>query len=289
MYYVGMYCCNNPLIPRIATPCTLLGSTRKVNHQNARSDTALSSHSRPPTIHQSPYIQDQMHAIQRHTNAIQYQDMTTEPPLQQQATLQLPALGSSPTFHPDCCLSLSTTIIATIADKLSGHGDLVLSVGSGSGLLETILTQHDSHLQIEGVEVSQNDQTVNTYLPEERIHVVNGTWAVSPLALLCSALLFVYPRDPSLLARYIQGAAASPNLEAVVWIGPKVDWDGKITVQNHVSQSLQVDVEYEPKLYYLPSHSLATIECDGCFMVHSFTTHGLQGCKIRLYSHTYMF
>jgi hypothetical protein len=135
--------------------------------------------------------------------------------------LQLPALTTSPIFYPDCCLSLSTLAIAAIAEKLYGHGDLVLSVGSGSGLLETIL-QGQYALQIEGVEVSQ---TVNRYLPEERIHIVNGTWAVSPLALLCSALLFVYPRDPSLLSRYIQGAAASPNLRMVLWVGPAVDWE----------------------------------------------------------------
>lgn len=35
--------------------------------------------------------------------------------------------------------------------------------------------------------------------------------------------MFVYPRDPKLVSRYIDTYGGG-NLEIIVWLGPKVDW-----------------------------------------------------------------
>lgn len=35
--------------------------------------------------------------------------------------------------------------------------------------------------------------------------------------------MFVYPRDPRLVSRYIERYGGE-NVEVVVWLGPRVDW-----------------------------------------------------------------
>lgn len=149
--------------------------------------------------------------------------------------MDLPELSEDPSRHPDCCLSLSTKLL----DKLTGtcrlsqtasHSLLVLSVGSGTGLLEAHLQAHwsstpECNLTINGIEVRTSDPSrpVNKYLREENYSTVRGTWEVSPLAPEACVLMFVYPREPGLITRYVQEAVAS--LQAVVWLGPNVDWE----------------------------------------------------------------
>ncbi|KAI0864740.1 hypothetical protein F4860DRAFT_463311 [Xylaria cubensis] len=140
----------------------------------------------------------------------------------------LPLLTYEPTRHPGCCLSLSEPLLASIRTLLDsvpyldndGHESepaLILSVGSGTGLLEELLHVHlnnDDHVsakkwRVEGVEVNP---AVNIYLPEDRINHVLGTWAVlETRAREATVLMFVYPRDGALVRRYIDTLMTSPT------------------------------------------------------------------------------
>ncbi|KAK9418337.1 putative Ankyrin repeat-containing domain protein [Seiridium unicorne] len=107
---------------------------------------------------------------------------------------------------------------------------LVLSVGSGSGLLEALLLERWSTLSepklfIEGVEVQQSVEStlLNKYLPEQHHSSVKGTWDLSPRAGDAAAFMFVYPRSPKLISSYL-GKFAQSKLDTVVWLGPKCDW-----------------------------------------------------------------
>ncbi|KAI0104261.1 hypothetical protein GGR51DRAFT_229352 [Nemania sp. FL0031] len=144
----------------------------------------------------------------------------------------LPPLRDEPTRYPSCCISLSTPLLATIASLLSSSHDpfpspntnltnnepaLLLSIGSGTGLLEELLHAYLNHdtpsrahedegrinfWRVEGVEVNP---AVNIHLPEDRINHVTGTWAVrSTRAREAAALMFVYPRDGALVRRYVE-------------------------------------------------------------------------------------
>ncbi|RWA03018.1 hypothetical protein EKO27_g12088, partial [Xylaria grammica] len=127
----------------------------------------------------------------------------------------LPSLTDEPTRHAGCCPSLSQPLLSTIAVLLHstaaapastgtqsrGPAPLVLSVGSGTGLLEELLhaylNQHPPTpstirssipWRVEGVEVNP---AVNVHLPEDRINHVAGTWAVlESRARDAAALLF---------------------------------------------------------------------------------------------------
>ncbi|TGJ81559.1 hypothetical protein E0Z10_g7200 [Xylaria hypoxylon] len=152
----------------------------------------------------------------------------------------LPLLTDQPTRHPGCCLSLSLPLLDTIRVLLGSipvitqstdvttnrksrdecasvllQSALVLSIGSGTGLLEELLhayLKRDSHptpndpisidsWRVEGVEVNP---AVNAHLPEDRINHVAGTWAVlESRARDATALMFVYPRDGALVRRYV--------------------------------------------------------------------------------------
>ncbi|KAJ9422160.1 hypothetical protein QL093DRAFT_2306159 [Fusarium oxysporum] len=105
----------------------------------------------------------------------------------------------------------------------------VLSIGSGSGLLEALFLAYinsqrqrsssdHAMVNIEGVEVQQFGMRdhVNSYLPEQAIHTVRDV----------TALMFVYPRQPALISRYMKVIAEQGlKVEAIVWLGPMVDWE----------------------------------------------------------------
>jgi hypothetical protein len=163
--------------------------------------------------------------------------------------LTLPELmpGATPIRHPDCCLSLSCKLLDVLTRIFTGSGNptstpspsaCILSVGSGSGLLEAALLAHPAapgppRLTIEGVEVQQPESQapVNRYLPEPFYHTVRGTWDVSPRLNddVLSGLMFVYPRQPALVSRYVRATAeetgGSSSIRTVVWLGPVADWD----------------------------------------------------------------
>ncbi|ROV97352.1 hypothetical protein VMCG_06914 [Cytospora schulzeri] len=153
--------------------------------------------------------------------------------------MDLPHLGDAPRRYPDFCLSISARLIRTLTDVLTSacsgrEENLVISVGSGSGLLEAHMqslwsSSPGCNLTIEGVEVRTAGQArpVNRYLSEEHYTTVRGTFEVSPRAREASALMFVYPREPVLIQRYLQAAREDEDspLRTVVWLGPKADWD----------------------------------------------------------------
>lgn len=151
--------------------------------------------------------------------------------------MELPELSEAPSRHPDFCLSVSTKLIHTLTAIIANNGpvsnqNLVLSVGSGSGLLEAHLQKNLNSLPdsiskftIQGVEVrsSPTEAPVNKYLPEQHYTTVRGTWELSPLLEDADTLLFVYPRDPVLVSRYL--AARPASLRVVLWLGPRADWE----------------------------------------------------------------
>ncbi|PSR78130.1 hypothetical protein BD289DRAFT_377027 [Coniella lustricola] len=148
----------------------------------------------------------------------------------------LPPLSDEPRRFPDLCLSLSRTLICSITDLLDlPDGSLVLSVGSGSGLLEAHLQAHWASKpgctrEIRGIEIrtAPSARPVNKWLPENLSSTVRGTWELSPELSSAGALLFVYPREPSLVDRYLLAAAKNGNghaLRTVIWLGPQADWE----------------------------------------------------------------
>lgn len=152
--------------------------------------------------------------------------------------MDLPKLSDTPTRHPDFCLSISTKLLHTLTAILTTNGpdtnnNLILSVGSGSGLLEDHILNHLTSLSdelstkftVQGVEVRSSPTTapVNKYLPEHHYTTVRGTWELSPLLETADTLIFVYPRDPALVSRYLSARPAS--LRVVLWLGPRADWE----------------------------------------------------------------
>lgn len=129
-------------------------------------------------------------------------------------------LSSTPTRFPGCCLSISTTLLTTLTNLLPKRPAFTLSIGSGSGLLEGLLSHINASVSVEGVEVAS---TVNRYIAEEDMHVAAGAWDLHSRSQQAAAWMFVYPRDPKLVSRYIDTYGGG-NLEIIVWLGPKVDW-----------------------------------------------------------------
>lgn len=158
-------------------------------------------------------------------------------------TLELPSLQDAPVRHPNCCLSFSSKLIEILTRILSNTANpdgtsTVLSIGSGSGLLEALLLAHveakddtgDPSFNVEGVEVQQlsGKPPVNRYLPEQAIYTVRGTWdVVSRLQDSdVTALMFVYPRQPALVTEYMKTIARHDHsIQSIVWLGPMADWD----------------------------------------------------------------
>ncbi|KAF3766434.1 hypothetical protein M406DRAFT_37994 [Cryphonectria parasitica EP155] len=151
----------------------------------------------------------------------------------------LPALSDEPCRYPDLCLSLSNRLIHCLTDIVASASNsssptLVLSVGSGSGLLEAHLQARwaahpeGSNLEVRGVEIRTTPpaRPVNRWLPEEYCSTVRGTWELSSDLKSAGALLFVYPREPGLISRYLLAAAEKQDslLSTVVWLGPQADW-----------------------------------------------------------------
>lgn len=130
----------------------------------------------------------------------------------------LPKISNVPRHHPDCCLSLSTKLIHQIG-QLQPPESTLISIGSGSGLLEALIHQQYPKTRVIGLEV--NDQ-VNKYLPPENAITVKGTWDNYDKSSENDTWLFVYPRSPGLITRYI-GLTRVPNV--IIWLGPRRDWE----------------------------------------------------------------
>ncbi|RYP42764.1 hypothetical protein DL768_010236 [Monosporascus sp. mg162] len=155
-------------------------------------------------------------------------------------SMDLPEVTDEPKHYPDCCLSISSGLLNVLTDtfRTTAETGPVLSIGSGSGLLEALLQSRwtaasasasasdnttssaAASLRIEGIEVRAS---INKYLPAAAVGTVKGTWEVSPRARpdpAVAALLFAYPRSPALVSRYLREAEAS----VAVWLGHRSDW-----------------------------------------------------------------
>ena len=179
---------------------------------------------------------------------------------------ELLVLYEKPVHHAACCLSLSRPFLIFLHDTitkpdsmrtqcavstprdasissipdLSHQGQpICLSIGSGTGLLEALLQQQINSNRssevtyrtflVRGVEVVSAAK-VNCYLHDDAFDVVSGAWVTSESALDpdVKAWLFVYPRQPSLVLKYIGMLQARAELDnqlmLIVWAGPRVDW-----------------------------------------------------------------
>jgi hypothetical protein len=133
----------------------------------------------------------------------------------------LAQVGNEPQQFAGCCLAISKPLLQALLSTLPQGPDLILSVGSGSGLLEGLLLQISRNgLNLFGVEVPSCECA---YLAPERVLRVSGTRSLHPDAILASVLMFVYPRVPSLIASYIN-TYADGALEKLVWLGHRSDW-----------------------------------------------------------------
>jgi len=146
-------------------------------------------------------------------------------------------LCASPTHFADCCVGISQPLLATLASRLPPSPALILSIGSGSGLLEAMLLKHsEESLDLFGVEVPS---CVNKHLPPDRFVKVPSTTSMYPDAMLASSLMFVYPRMPALITAYLD-ASTGGALEQVVWLGHRSDWPDFESAMR--SRSSRIDV-----------------------------------------------
>ncbi|KAL3463259.1 hypothetical protein BJX64DRAFT_287514 [Aspergillus heterothallicus] len=134
--------------------------------------------------------------------------------------MSLPSLSQDPALYPNCCLSLSTPLVTHLASILPQHPHISLSIGSGAGLLEALIATHNRDVHIEGVEVNSS---VNIYIEEQDMNVVTGTWDLCSRAAQAKAWIFVYPREPKLVKRYIE-VFGGGDVDQILWLGPKMDW-----------------------------------------------------------------
>jgi hypothetical protein len=113
-----------------------------------------------------------------------------------------------------------------LAKELPKSPERVLSIGSGKGLLEQILKTHYPSLDIQGVEI-QDAYGVNKYLPESDMLTILGSvgsCGTCDRAAVASAWMFVYPRNPLLVSKYMR-EFGDGKVKVLIWLGPRNDWD----------------------------------------------------------------
>lgn len=129
-------------------------------------------------------------------------------------------VSSCPITFPNCCLSISTILIDTLASVLPKHPAFTISIGSGSGLLEALISYYRPDVSIKGVEVTS---TINRYIAEQDMYTVGGTWDLLPSTSVAEAWMFVYPRESKLITKYMD-AYGDGNVKLILWLGPRADW-----------------------------------------------------------------
>jgi hypothetical protein len=150
--------------------------------------------------------------------------------------LPLPTLTESPLHQPDCCLGFSASLLGTILDILQPHiasessptrrptKTKCLSIGSGTGLFEALLRNYAPGLvEVHGLEVSSSTNA-NKYLPEHMRRTVQSTSTLYEEASEYDVWLFVYPRDPRLVRRYLEVASENKDPRMILFLGPKADF-----------------------------------------------------------------
>ncbi|KAF2652812.1 hypothetical protein K491DRAFT_695238 [Lophiostoma macrostomum CBS 122681] len=133
----------------------------------------------------------------------------------------LPVLSKVPHTYPGCCLSLSAPLLSYLGTLMPAPPNIVLSVGSGYGLLEALLLSHVSSLSLVGVEVQPSS---NRHLPASHHQSVPGSRSLHPLAAEATTWLFVYPKRVGLLEEYLCEFGGL-GVVRIIWAGPQADWD----------------------------------------------------------------
>ncbi|KAF2280464.1 uncharacterized protein EI97DRAFT_430182 [Westerdykella ornata] len=133
----------------------------------------------------------------------------------------LPTLTDAPKTFSGCCLGLSLPLLNHVHMTLSAAPGLVISIGSGYGLLEALLLSRPYSVNIIGVEVQPSS---NQYLPPSHHRVVAGSRFLDSSALKSAVWLFVYPKRVGLVGEYVK-AYGMGLVQKIIWAGPKLDWD----------------------------------------------------------------
>lgn len=132
----------------------------------------------------------------------------------------LPSISPSPKTYSGCCLALSSQLLSYLSRTLPPAPSLILSIGSGYGLLEALLIRAPYSANIVGVEVHPSS---NQYLPSSHHRDVSGTRFLDELAAEATAWMFVYPRRVGLVSEYIK-VHGDESVQTILWIGPQADW-----------------------------------------------------------------
>jgi hypothetical protein len=122
-----------------------------------------------------------------------------------------------------CCFGLSQRLIELLQSNFPIRPQLVLSIGCGHGLLEHILISRGEN--VEGVEVSSFRG--HQYLDSQKLHLVAGTRDLCDKALEASTWLFMYPKNPELVKRYLE-SFSNGVVTTLIWLGPINDWEEQI-------------------------------------------------------------
>lgn len=133
----------------------------------------------------------------------------------------LPPLSEKAAVYSGCCLALSAPLLDHLGTLLPRAPSLILSIGSGYGLLEAYLIAEPHLLHVVGVEVAPSS---NKHLRTANHRTVHGTRSLEPLAAEAAAWLFVYPRRVGLVNEYLAQHHGA-KLETILWIGPVLDWN----------------------------------------------------------------
>lgn len=133
----------------------------------------------------------------------------------------LPPLSAIPVAHPGCCLALSVPLLAYLDSLIPAPPSIVLSVGSGYGLLEALLLSQPGSPNIIGIEVQPSS---NRYLPPAHHRIVSGTRFLEPIAEMAAAWMFVYPKRVGLVEEYLD-VCGGGRVELILWAGPRADWE----------------------------------------------------------------
>lgn len=132
----------------------------------------------------------------------------------------LPDLIEEATAYPGCCLALSRPLLEFLHRCLPIPPGLILSIGSGFGLLEAHL-DHLYQLRVIGVEVEPSS---NRYLPTSHHRTVPGSRSLETMAAEATVWLFVYPRRVDLIREYL-AEYGNNAVQRIIWAGPQADWD----------------------------------------------------------------
>lgn len=161
--------------------------------------------------------------------------------------LPLPSITAEPAKYYGSCTFLSTDLLRALRHILPKAPDFTLSVGSGIGLLEALFARYRPGISadarpdlcIECVEVS-SFRSERKYIAEDSIHYVQGTWQTSLRAREAKMWIFVFPRDPALLEKYVTDHVDG-KVEHILWIGPRDDFSGYKNSVKHAKFKYQTE------------------------------------------------